>query len=315
MKKKAIITAIAFYLFIFIALSLIRSRDLESIVVRSLGYGYSSLPLTTSELANNREHQEEPGIIEDIAIPELPEIINNINEINRQDMVATLAVEAVGLYLPIFYGATQTNLLGGAGAIFPNQPMGEGNYVLAGHHMLDSTLLFSPLLEVSIGHWIQLNDGQNIYTYRVFNIEVVHMSQIEILDNTEEAIVTLITCDVSSNDTQFRYVVQGELIGVSELENSHMFIHQSLLQLEATIHQNDYDAYISSYLTFRNRFHQSEITISRGSTVWILQNAALSLAITILGIILYIGIERKYREIKRRNAGRFKDIEEIEEKK
>lgn len=75
-------------------------------------------------------------------------------------MIGKIAVPAVGLKLPIFEGINDNNLLRGAGTMKENEKMGEGNYALAGHHMNNPDILFSPLAKAQVGELVYLTDGK-----------------------------------------------------------------------------------------------------------------------------------------------------------
>lgn len=53
------------------------------------------------------------------------------------------------------------------GTMKSNQVMEEGNYTLAGHHMKDPDLLFSPLYRVEVGEAVYLTGLSDIYKYQI----------------------------------------------------------------------------------------------------------------------------------------------------
>lgn len=76
------------------------------------------------------------------------------------------------------------------------QVMGEGNYALAGHNMVDPDLLFSPVMEVEIGDTIYLTDLTKIYEYQVIVHDEVEPTDVHVIeDQPGETWLTLITCD------------------------------------------------------------------------------------------------------------------------
>ncbi|MCL2864944.1 MAG: class A sortase [Lachnospiraceae bacterium] len=300
--KKIIFAAIVFYIFLFVGIGLIMSPMLETEIVSQAVHRYSVINFSAQELADNHARSRPTvEISEDIAIPELPEIIQNLPEIDRNDIIGFVTIESVGIFLPVFYGATHVNLLAGAGTMRPNQLMGQGNFALAGHHMRDPSLLFGPLLNVREGHWIQLSNGNDVYTYRVFRTELIHQSQVDVIDDTADAIVTLFTCDVPTHGTDFRFLVQGELIDTSEI--GHVNITPGIGGV-AIAQGQEISTFAASFLNYRQRIVTTHEEL--GMYFWLLQVAGIALAADIVGMLLFLGIERKYQQIKRRNAEKFK---------
>jgi len=302
--KKLILAGIVFYIFLLAAIALILSPGLETVVVNNAVREYTSLRMTPDQFEQNRTRRRPTvEITEDISIPELPEVIQGLPFIEGGDVIGMIAIESVGIYLPIFYGATHLNLLAGAGTMRPNQIMGRGNYVLAGHHMRDPTLLFGPLMHVEEGHWIQISNGENVYTYRIFERRRIHQSDTWIIDDTEEAIITLFTCDESGYATDFRWMVRGYLVDDSNISQ----FAGGVTVGGATVVQGDIQItqFASVYLNFREMIHR-DMDSQRDLLLWALQVAGIALAVDVLGLILFTGIERKYKEIKKRNEERAK---------
>ena len=128
-------------------------------------------------------------------------------------VVAGIAIPSVNLNLPIFLGLANENLLWGAGTMSPSQTMGNGNYALASHLSYDPYALFSPLVNVSIGDRIYLNDLANVYIYETYFKKSVAPDATEVLDEVPgEAIVTLVTC--GDYDATSRLIIQGQLVEV-----------------------------------------------------------------------------------------------------
>ena len=90
-----------------------------------------------------------------------------------------------------------------------NQIMGEGNYALAGHNWRDKATLFSPLHRVKEGMIIYLKDLQKEYEYRVDKIIMVDPNRLEVIDETETATLTLVTCN---HDGTERLIIQAALV-------------------------------------------------------------------------------------------------------
>ena len=301
-KGKLIFGALIFYIMLVIGFGLLFSPLLETTLVNATVRQNVSFNFTGEQLAANLERQGDINVAEDIAIPELPEVIANIPYVDFHDIIGTISIESVDVYLPIFYGASHINLLSGAGTMLPYQAMGVGNYPLVGHHMRDPSLLFGPIMNVQIGHWIQLNNGVNIYTYRVVRTDLIHQSQVEILDDTRVPTVTLITCDTPTIATDFRFIVQGELIDESSLAEVIM-TPEGLL---ATVETNPY---LETYYRVRERNIRGTLP---GVRDWAIRVLGVSFVVLVLGVILFTGIERKYREMKRKNEDKLSKLQKFQ---
>lgn len=117
----------------------------------------------------------------------------NSNQIN---VIGGISIPSVNLNLPIGKGISEFTLALTAGTMKENQVMGKGNYTLAGHHMNQSDLLFSPLYKVEKGALIYLTDLNTIYEYEITEQRTIEATEIEVLaDNPNETVLTLITCD------------------------------------------------------------------------------------------------------------------------
>ncbi|WP_311407768.1 class A sortase [Liquorilactobacillus uvarum] len=138
--------------------------------------------------------------------------------------IGKLAIPAVNLKLSIFYGLRNENLLRGTGTMKKDEKMGQGNYALAGHHMNDPHILFSPLAKVKKGDMVYLTDGKMAYEYRVTDRRVVNEYQVQwIQDVPGEKLVTLITCLTAKTGENNRIIVRGKLLKNIPLKETKVF--------------------------------------------------------------------------------------------
>lgn len=131
---------------------------------------------------------------------------------NAADVIGKIAIPAVNMKLPIFYGLAQSNLLRGAGTMKPHEQMGEGNYCLAGHHMMDGHILFGPLAQVKVGDEVYLTDKTYVYQYRVTQTQIVNETDTSVLNDVNgERLLTLVTCASGHLGETRRIIVRGQL--------------------------------------------------------------------------------------------------------
>lgn len=126
-----------------------------------------------------------------------------------QGVVGGIYVPSVDIKLPITKGIGKNSLSRGVGTAFEDRDMGKGNYVLLGHNSPNRHVLFSPLEDMKTGDKIYVSDATWMYEYETIDKKRIHQSQGEVMDNTEENIITLITCFGGLN-TDKRTVVTGK---------------------------------------------------------------------------------------------------------
>lgn len=133
--------------------------------------------------------------------------------------IGEIVIPSVGIHLNIGAGTSNYTMMVGAGTLRPDTEFGKGNVVLASHFMGDySDLLFSPLKRVTIGDDIYLSDMRNIYRYTITDYKVVSPDHTEVVEQTSEPTITLITCD--DIDAVNRVVVSGRLTNVYDAKTA-----------------------------------------------------------------------------------------------
>lgn len=225
-KEKKYLVIIGIYLVLVVGIGLLLSPMLESAVVETVNNRYLLQNYTAAQIAGNTAQAQFEGTVveEDIAMQDLSSILPYISDIDSEQVLGAIAIPSVGLYQPIFNGSTKANLIAGVGTMKDGQVMGRGNYCLAGHHMRDESLLFGPLTKVQIGDWVQLTDKSKLYTYEVTEIEIIHQQSVEVLEDTKTPTVTLITCEESGINTNYRLMIKGTLIDNSQMEEEKVYI-------------------------------------------------------------------------------------------
>lgn len=133
--------------------------------------------------------------------------------------IGYVKVPSVGISLPVYDWTDQYTLSLGATKYFENNQMGKGNYVLSGHNMDISNVLFSNLPKTNQGDLIYLVNSKHVYKYKVFNKETVSPDQplengmpakdSALYQTPNQPIITLFCCNA---DGTKRIVVQGKLI-------------------------------------------------------------------------------------------------------
>lgn len=131
----------------------------------------------------------------------------------RQDIntIGAITVPAIKMTLPIANGVDNTTLALAAGTMRPDMKMGEGNYALAGHNMANgSKILFSPLYyHAKVGQMIYITNMDRVYEYKIYQRKFIAATRVDVVDNTPEKIITLITCDATGAN---RLMIRGKFV-------------------------------------------------------------------------------------------------------
>jgi sortase A len=126
-----------------------------------------------------------------------------------QTAIGKITIPKLNLELPILAGTTNNHLKAGATTYRSNQVNGKGNYVLLGHNMGQKHVLFSDLKQLSLGDKIKVQTADATKVYTVTRKQIVSERQGEVLRNTSDNRLTLVTCD-KGTATSNRLVVTAE---------------------------------------------------------------------------------------------------------
>lgn len=139
--------------------------------------------------------------------------------------IGLLSIPSVKIDLPILAGLSNENLAVGAATMKSDQQMGKGNYALAGHHMANKSILFSPLTKIKLGDKIYITDKQYVYTYRVTLSKTVYKTQVQYIDDVKgKKLITLVTCASSLAGEEDRHIVQGQLVSKQKATNARLAV-------------------------------------------------------------------------------------------
>jgi sortase A len=105
--------------------------------------------------------------------------------------LAVIKIDRLNILGPIFDGTDKVTLDRGIGLVDGTAMPGEiGNMALSAHR--DS--FFRPLKDVVVGDRIELRTQNGIQDFEVSEITIVDSQDISVLDPTDTAVLTLITC-------------------------------------------------------------------------------------------------------------------------
>ncbi len=123
--------------------------------------------------------------------PVVEAITNVIAPLPLGATIAVLRIPRIKLEVPVADGTTKRVLLGGAGLVEGTATPGTtGNIAIAAHR----DTFFRGLKDVVVGDLIELETLEGIDIYRISTLSIVEPSDIHVLADTGESVLTLVTC-------------------------------------------------------------------------------------------------------------------------
>lgn len=162
--------------------------------------------------------------IKPVTADNVKEALANVN-IYDLPVVAGLAIPDLDLNLPIINGVSDAGMFTGATTLDPTQVLGAGNYPLSSHRSIYDDVLFGPLPSATKGMPVYVSDLEYVYEYRVASNETVSPDRVDVLDPTDDARLTLITC---TKDSKSRVIVIAELESRWEFDDAPQDIVDAL---------------------------------------------------------------------------------------
>lgn len=126
------------------------------------------------------------------------QVVKARSQTSNIQLAGQIVIPKIKLHLPIGLGVSNTTLALAAGTMREDQKMGTGNYPLAGHHMVDPSILFGPLYtKAQKGQLIYLTDMKKVYVYKIYKRQFIAATDVNVINQTKQKIVTLVTCDAT----------------------------------------------------------------------------------------------------------------------
>ena len=133
-----------------------------------------------------------------------------INIDSDTGMLVRITIPSIGVDAPVVQGDDWESLKTGVGLNASSGIPGKsGNVILSGHNDIFGQV-FRELDRLRPGDEVSLLTEKNAYTYIVTGTQIVQPSQVEVMRQTEESTLTLISCYPYLIDTQ-RIVVSAQL--------------------------------------------------------------------------------------------------------
>ena len=126
-------------------------------------------------------------------------------------IIGLMEIEKIDLAVTIAEGIEDKDIIYSVGH-FPKTAMpGEkGNFAVVGHRSYTYGQYFNRLDELEYGDEVKVRVGTEVYTYIIDEKKVVEPEEISVLDNTDTARITMVTCTPIWSATH-RLIVSGYL--------------------------------------------------------------------------------------------------------
>ena len=132
-------------------------------------------------------------------------------KIMESGVVGQLKIPSINVDVMIAPGVTDDVLKNAVGWMTSTSlPEENSNIAIAGHRSHTYGQFFHRMGEVEIGDIVYLETHSGEYKFEVYDISVVLPDDLSVLEPTEEAELTLITCEPLYSD-QFRLIVKAKL--------------------------------------------------------------------------------------------------------
>lgn len=166
--------------------------------------------ITRNTIKNSHKHHKATYTMNNPNSATMQQVIKARAHAKQVEVDGQMLVPSVGLHLPVNEGVGAQSLLLGAGTMRPNEQMGQGNYALASHHMINKDALFTPLwFHAHKGTLVFITNMQTIYVYQIYKRQLISPYDVGVVNNTIRPIVTLITCNDSGSK---RLLLRGKLV-------------------------------------------------------------------------------------------------------
>lgn len=162
--------------------------------------------VTHEQMKKNLENKEATFDFDNVTPIDITSTIQNINSINKDQIVAQLIIPDLNMNIGIFLGVSNANLNSGAGTLKPDQTLGEGNYAIAAHYSGYKDVLFNRIHDAAPGMNAYLTDKDKIYHYVIVENKKVPETELSMIENSQAdaygaPILSMMTCESISDST------------------------------------------------------------------------------------------------------------------
>ncbi|MBS5939361.1 class D sortase [Clostridium sp.] len=169
------------------------------------------------KIETNNKQKELQNILEQVINDEPKELSKEEEEklINGYKPIALMEIPSINLSQGLVEGIADDVLQYYLGHFEGSAMPGEkGNFAVAGHRVSDYSEAFVNLYKAEIGDEILVKANKKEYIYEITESFIVAPDRVDVLDDTDDATITLVTCTVGAKE---RVIVKGKLVGEKNL--------------------------------------------------------------------------------------------------
>ena len=172
------------------------------------------------KIETKKKQQELQNILEQVINEEKQETTKeedgqSLESINGYKPIALMEIPSINLSQGIVEGIDDASLQYYLGHFEDSVGPGEkGNFSIAGHRVSDYSEAFVNLYKAEIGDEIIVKANKKEYIYKITKSFIVSPTDISVLEDTDNATITLVTCTVGAKE---RLIVKGDLIETKDL--------------------------------------------------------------------------------------------------
>ncbi|MBE6053626.1 MAG: class D sortase [Clostridium sartagoforme] len=169
------------------------------------------------KIDTSNKQKELQNVLEQVINEEPKELSKEEEEklINGYKPIALIEIPSINLSQGIVEGITDDILQYYLGLFESSVMPGEkGNFSVAGHRVSDYSEAFVNLYKVEIGDEIIIKANKKEYVYEITDNFIVSPDRVDVLENTEDPTITLVTCTVGAKE---RVIVKGKLIETKDM--------------------------------------------------------------------------------------------------
>lgn len=195
-------------------------RRLLGLILVIVGIGIIS-SVIYKKIETNKRQNELKEVLQDVIREEpIDGEIERDTDKNIENLgyvpIGLIEIPSIGLSQGLVEGITDEILQYYIGHFENSVKPGEkGNFAVAGHRVSNYSEAFVNLYKVKPGDLVNVKSRGKEFVYKIEENFIVEPDEIEVLDETEEATITLITCTVGAKQ---RVILKGSLIDTKDIE-------------------------------------------------------------------------------------------------
>lgn len=170
------------------------------------------------KIETNRKQKELQAVLQDVIKDDSSNDnkSTNVDNIDGFIPIALIEIPSINLKQGLIEGITEEALQYYLGHFENSVLPGEaGNFAVAGHRVSNYSDAFVNLYKAEIGDDIIVKSKGKEFVYKIEDSFVVSPDRVDVLDNTKEATITLVTCTLGGEE---RLIVKGNLVSTEDIK-------------------------------------------------------------------------------------------------